>query len=104
CVARLVREANEAVQRADLRVQRAVQGLGRGGAVERENQGLAEPRLLRQRIALRALLDLDVLLLQAQMRLDPQTGLTLQVGEGQLRRRIDRVYLAATDRLNLRVR
>ena len=38
------------------------------------------------------------------MRLDLQPGLALQVGESELRLRIDRVYLAATDRLDLGVR
>src|SRR5207342_3894341 len=56
------------------------------------------------RIALRPLLDLDVLPGKAQVRLDLQPGLALQVGESQLRLRVDRVYLAATDRLDLGVR
>ena len=63
----LVRQADEAVQHADLRVERAVERLRRRLAVEAGDQSLAEPLLLRQRVALGALLDLDVLPLQAEV-------------------------------------
>src|SRR5262249_56190368 len=85
------------------RVERAVQGVCRGVAVERLHERAAHPHLLRERVALRSLLDLDMLELQTDMRDHLEAGLAAQVCERKLRLRVDRVDLARADRLDLRV-
>ena len=65
---------------------------------------LPHPRLLEQRVALRADLDVDVLLREARDRAVRQPGLALELRESGLRGRVDRVDLAAAHGLDLGVR
>ena len=103
-VARLAVQSHEALQGTDARVERPVEGLGRCGAVDGRDQCLPQPALLRERVPVGALLDLDVLPGEALVRHDLEAGLVPQVRERELRLRVDRVDLAGADRLDLGVR
>src|SRR5206468_5674066 len=100
----LALEANEAVQRADARIECPVQGMCCTCAVQRGQQRLTHPGLLRERVPVGSLLDLDVLPLQTHMRDDPEARLAAEVCESELRLRVDRVDLTRADRLDLGVR
>ncbi len=100
----VVGHEDRVVQRPQARVQLAEQRLHRGQTIEAQNQSLANPEVLRERVALRALLDVDVLPRRAEVRLDAKTRLPTQLGQCLLRLRVDRVDLATADLLDLRVR
>src|SRR6476661_5549049 len=99
----VVRHEDRVVQRAQARVQLTEQRLHRRETVEAQDQRLSHPEVLRERVALRTLLDVDVLPSRTEVRLDAKTRLTTELGESLLRLRIDRVDLATTDLLDLRV-
>src|SRR5439155_19426083 len=103
-IALLAVQADEALQRSDARVERSVQRMRRRRTVDRRDQRLSEPALPRQWVAVRPLLDLDVLPRETLVRDDVQPRLIPQVGERQLWLRVDRIDFARPDRLDLGVR
>ena len=95
----------EVLQDLLLRVELLVDLGDDGLPVDRIGKRLPEPRRPQERhAALELLVEVQVLEGRSGVRLDLQAGLALEVNELELRLRVDRVDLAAANRLDLRVR